>query len=72
MGKAIMGVVIGAGVIFAIVAYFSQIAWPQAHTGIEDPDTGIFELFPHLGMKWPGISLLTICSALSVGIRRKS
>ena len=28
MGKAIMGVVIGAGIIFAIVAYFSQIAWP--------------------------------------------
>ena len=47
MGKAIMGVVIGAGIIFAIVAYFSQIAWPQAYANIEDPDTGIFELFPH-------------------------
>lgn len=54
MGKAIMGVVIGAGIIFAIVAYFSQIAWPQAHLNIEDPDTGIFELFPHIGMSWLG------------------
>lgn len=54
MGKAIMGVVIGAGVIFAIVAYFSQIAWPQAYLHIEDPDTGIFELFPHINMEWLG------------------
>lgn len=54
MGKAIMGVVIGAGIIFAIVAYFSQIAWPQAHLNIEDPDTGIFELFPQIGMSWLG------------------
>lgn len=54
MGKAIMGVVIGAGIIFAIVAYFSQIAWPEAHLNIEDPDTGIFELFPHIGMSWLG------------------
>ena len=54
MGKAIMGVVIGAGVIFAIVAYFSQIAWPEAYANIEDPDTGIFELFPHIGMSWLG------------------
>lgn len=54
MGKAIMGVVIGAGIIFAIVAYFSQIAWPQAHLNIKDPDTGIFELFPQIGMSWLG------------------
>lgn len=54
MGKAIMGVVIGAGIIFAIVAYCSQIAWPQAYLNIEDPDTGIFELFPHIGMDWLG------------------
>ncbi len=54
MGKAIMGVVIGAGIIFAIVAYFSQIAWPSAHVDIQDPDTGIFELFPHIGMSWLG------------------
>lgn len=54
MGKAIMGVVIGAGVIFAIVAYFSQLAWPDAYTGIKDPNTGIFELYPHIGMGWLG------------------
>lgn len=54
MGKAIMGVVIGAGLIFAIVGYFSHIAWPMAYANIEDPDTGIFELFPHIGMAWLG------------------
>ena len=50
MGKAVMGVVIGAGVVFAIVGYFTQIAWPDAYMSIEDPDTGIFELFPQTGM----------------------
>lgn len=54
MGKAIMGVVIGAGIVFAIVAYFSHIAWPDAYLHIEDPDTGIFELFPQMGMSWLG------------------
>lgn len=60
MGKAIMGVVIGAGIIFAIVAYFSQIAWPDAHLHIEDPDTGIFELFPHIGMSWLGTTFFIV------------
>lgn len=60
MGKAIMGVVIGAGIIFAIVAYFSQIAWPEAHMNIQDPDTGIFELFPHIGMTWLGTVFFVI------------
>jgi len=53
MGKAIMGVVIGAGVIFVITAYFSQIAWPEAYMYIEDPDAGIFELFPRIN-SWAG------------------
>lgn len=60
MGKAIMGVVIGAGIIFAIVAYFSQIAWPQAYLQIQDPDTGIFELFPKIGMDWLGTLFFVI------------
>ncbi len=48
MGKAIIGVVIGAGVLFVVIAYFSQIAWPNAYQEIEDPNSGIFELFPRI------------------------
>ena len=53
MGKAIIGVVIGAGVLFVIIAYFSQIAWPEAYQDIEDPNSGIFELFPRIN-PWIG------------------
>jgi amino acid transporter len=53
MGKAIIGVVIGAGVLFVIIAYFTQIAWPNAYLEIEDPNSGIFELFPRIN-PWVG------------------
>lgn len=53
MGKAIIGVVIGAGVLFVIIAYFTQIAWPNAYQEIEDPNSGIFELFPRIN-PWIG------------------
>ncbi|MGI6736882.1 MAG: APC family permease [Anaerovoracaceae bacterium] len=48
MGKAIMGVVVGAGIVFVIVAYFAHIAWPDAYLHIKNPNSGIFELFPQL------------------------
>ena len=54
MGKAIMGVTIGAGVLFMITSYFTQIAWPMAYSEIEDVDSGIFELFPHIEEDWLG------------------
>ena len=54
MGKAIMSVTIGAGVLFIITSYFTQIAWPMAYEEIEDVDSGIFELFPHIGEDWLG------------------
>lgn len=54
MGKAVLGVAIGAGILFMIVAYFTQIAWPNAHQLIEDVDSGIFELFPAMGADWMG------------------
>jgi len=53
MGKAIIGVVIGAGILFVIIAYFTQIAWPEAYQNIEDPNSGIFELFPRIN-PWIG------------------
>ena len=53
MGKAIMGVVISAGILFIITSYFTQIAWPTGYMEIEDPDAGIFEL-PQIGEDWLG------------------
>lgn len=53
MGKAIIGVVIGAGIVFVITAYFAQIAWPDAYQKIQNPNAGIFELFPRIN-PWIG------------------
>ena len=52
MTPAIMGVCIGAGVMFFITAYALNIAWPDAHTEIVDPDTGIYEFYPAIGYGW--------------------
>ena len=49
ISKAILLIAVGAGVLFAIIAYFSQIAWPEAYYQIEDVDVGIFELLYTLG-----------------------
>lgn len=42
--KAIMIVAVGAGLVFTLIAYFCQLAWPMAYAEIQDPDSGIFEL----------------------------
>jgi len=54
MGKAIIGVVVIAGILFIITSYFTQIAWPTAYAELEDVDAGIFELFPQIGEEWMG------------------
>lgn len=54
MGKAIMGVIIGAGILFTITAYVTQLAWPEAYHEIKDPNVGIFELFPQIDQAWLG------------------
>lgn len=54
MGKAIISVIVIAGVLFMLTSYFTQIAWPMAYQEIQDPDSGIFELFPHMGQDWMG------------------
>jgi len=54
MGKAIMSVTIGAGILFMITSYFTQIAWPMAYAELVDPDSGIFELFPQMNEDWLG------------------
>ena len=47
--RAIMIVPIAAGLGFALISYFTQIAWPQGYTEIADPDAGIFELLERIG-----------------------
>jgi amino acid transporter len=60
VSKAIIIIVVGAGVMFAVVSYFSQLAWPEAYTDIVDEDTGIFELLPMIGGKvLPMVFLVT-------------
>ncbi|MDD3168230.1 MAG: APC family permease [Eubacteriales bacterium] len=54
MGKAIMSVIIGAGILFMVTSYFTQLAWPMAYAELEDVDSGIFELFPQIGEDWLG------------------
>ena len=54
MKPAVLGVVIGAGVLFVAVSYFMYLAWPMAYLEIEDPSVGIFELFPNMGKDWLG------------------
>lgn len=54
MTPAILGVTIGAGVLFMITAYCTQIAWPDGWKLIADPDSGIFEFFPAIGKVWMG------------------
>lgn len=47
--KAILIVCVGAGLGFAVISYFLQIAWPSAYSDLTDPDVGIFELLPRVG-----------------------
>lgn len=54
MKPAVLGVVLGAGALFMLVSYFMQLAWPAAYLEIEDPNVGVFELFPHIGQEWMG------------------
>lgn len=48
IGKAIIGVCVGAGIAFFVISYFTQIAWPTAYTDIKDVDSGIFELLARI------------------------
>lgn len=52
MTPAILGVCIGAGIIFFITAYFMNVAWPEAPSAIQDPDVGAYEFYPAIGYGW--------------------
>ncbi len=48
IGKAVIIVCVGAGIAFAVISYFTQIAWPAAFSEFESSDAGIFELLDRL------------------------
>lgn len=48
IGKALIIACIGAGAIFVVVGYLSQLSWPEAWQMIESPDTGAVELVGHV------------------------
>lgn len=59
-GKAILIICIGAGVVFSVIAYIAQLAWPDAWREMSDPDTGIFDLFDHMGSPFMSTVFLII------------
>ena len=44
VGRAIIITCVGAGLVFIIVTYFLQIAWPNAWNELQSADTGAYEL----------------------------
>lgn len=48
IGKALVISCIGAGAIFVLIGYLSQLSWPDAWKLIETPDTGAVELVGHV------------------------
>lgn len=49
IGRSIIISCLLAGVIFIIIAYFSQLCWPDAYEHLENPDTGATEVILHYG-----------------------
>lgn len=47
--RAILITCIGAGIMFVIVTYFLQLAWPTAWIEMNDPDGGSYELIELVG-----------------------
>lgn len=54
MTPAVMGVCLGAGIIFFITSYFMNLAWPEAVNEIQDPNVGVYEFFPAIGYGFMG------------------
>lgn len=55
--KAIVLTCLGAGLIFTLIAYIAQAMWPVAYLGLEDPDSGIFELLAKITVL-PGMDVM--------------
>ncbi|MDF2653713.1 MAG: puuP 2 [Bacillota bacterium] len=69
-GKAIFIICIGAGVVFTLIAYLAQLAWPEAWREMSDPDTGIFDLFAYMKTNYMSTVFLIIdnCASLACAL----
>ena len=70
VGKAIFIICIGAGIVFTLIAYISQLAWPDAWKEMSDPMTGIFDLFEHMKTGYMATTFLVIdnCASLACAL----
>lgn len=69
-GKAIFIICLGAGVVFTLIAYIAQLAWPDAWKQMADPNTGIFDLFGHIHAGYMSTTFLVIdnCASLACAL----
>lgn len=64
--KAIILCCVISAVVFVIMAYVLQLAWPTGYKEMVDPNTGILEIFEHVGIGWvvPIFSILKAFTSL--------
>lgn len=65
--RAIVLTCVAITVIFIVMGYVMQLAWPNAYLEIEDSNTGILELFVHIGRPWlsTALSIINVFTALA-------
>lgn len=64
--RAIILCCVICAVVFIIMAYILQLAWPTGYLEMENPDTGILEIFVHVNAGWlvPIFSVLKAFTSL--------
>lgn len=64
--RAIILCCVISAIVFIIMAYVLQLAWPAGYQEMENPDTGILEMFAHVKAAWliPIFSILKALTAL--------
>ncbi len=69
-GKAIFIICVGAGIVFTLISYLAQVAWPDAWIQMTDSDTGIFDLFDHMNKGYLSTVFLIIdnCASLACAL----
>jgi amino acid transporter len=54
VGKAIILTCVGAGLVFIVVTYFLQLAWPNAWNELQSADTGAYEMINRVAGSFMG------------------
>lgn len=65
--KAIVLTCAVTAIIYVVMGYVLQLAWPNAYVEIQDTDTGILELFVVIGKPWlsTAFSIINVLTALA-------